>query len=222
MVINRTIDRQPCLPSDIDFWLQYGEITGYDDEACPGLGGESGTPGMKFIPPSDSSNGSYSFVQIVTKDTTTYVEGSNGKLVCPSSPGVDKVYPYPPLADGTTNDSPSVLLEPFYSKVKRTFGATMYMMWTSSISGSIPVPISSQAWQFVQASSMNSGFSSSQNWSQPVWSQIGLNGNATDYVATAPSTSPYGYPTWKHPVTPVPVSLCPTSNSTGEEETEEQ
>jgi len=223
IMINAVVDRQPCLPGDTDFLLQYGVVTGYDNDACPGQGGEIGNPpGIGFTQPEASSNGNYSFVQIVKKDTTTYTEGKHVPLVCPTNPGLDSVYPYTQHSDGTTSDSPSVLLEPYYSKVRRTFKATMYLLWKSSKTGSIPVPISSQSWQFTQASSTNPSYPSDQSWTQPVWNLIGTDGDPVDYVATAPSQPPYGYPTWTGPATPVANSVCPTQNSSEDEEQQEE
>ncbi len=223
MNINTVVDRQPCLPGDTDFQLQYGIVTGYDIDACPGQGGEIGNPpGIKFTQPQASSSGNYSFVQIVKTSTTTYTEGRNGSFSCPTNPGLDKVYPYTQFSDGTTSDSPSVLLEPIFSKIRRTFKATMYLLWTSSIPNSIPVPISSQSWQFTQAISTNASYPSGQSWTQPVWNLIGTDGDPVDYVATAPSQSPYGYPTWNGPATPIAVSVCPTQNSNDELQEEDQ
>ncbi|MGA3009969.1 MAG: hypothetical protein ABSD72_06875 [Terracidiphilus sp.] len=223
MMINTVVDRQPCLPGDTDFLLQYGIVTGYDNDACPGQGGETGDPpGIEFTQPQASSDGNYSFVQIVKTSTTTYTEGKHAPLVCPTNPGLDTVYPYTQHSDGTTSDSPSVLLEPFYSKIRRTFKATMYMLWTSSTPNSIPVPISSQSWQFTQAISTNPSYPSGQCWTQPVWNLIGTDGDPVDYVQTAPSASPYGYPTWTGPATPVAVSVCPTQNSNEDEEQQEE
>jgi hypothetical protein len=174
VVINKIVDRQPCLPGDVDFYLQYGVVTGYDDKTCPDMGGETANPvGIEFTQPEASSSGNYSFVQIVKQSTTIYTEGKNGSLSCPTNPGLDSVYPYPQYPDGTTSDSPSVPLEPFYSKVRRTFKATMYLLWTSNLQGSIPVPIGSQSWQFTQASSSNPDYPSNQSWTQPVWNLIG-------------------------------------------------
>ena len=111
VVINKIVDRQPCLPVDWDFFLQYGVIAGYDNKSCPGMGGVTGNPpGIKFAQPEASSSGNYSFVQFIKQSTTTYHEGKNGTLSCPTKPGLDTFYPYPQFSDGTTSDSPSVLL----------------------------------------------------------------------------------------------------------------
>jgi hypothetical protein len=198
--------------------LQYGQFTGYDNDECPGWGGEIGTVGVLFTPPAASSGGEYSFVQVVKQSTVTYTEGKNGVLSCPTNPGLDGVYPYTQHSDGTTDDSPSVTLEPFYSKVSRTFKATMYLLWTSTIPGSIPVPISSQSWYFTKASTTNQGYPTDQSWTTPTWNLIGEDGDPVDYVASAPAQAPYGYPTWKGLATPVAVSVCPTQNSNEDEE----
>jgi hypothetical protein len=113
-------------------------------------------------------------------------------------------------------DSPDVQLQPYYSKIGRTFGATMYMLWTSDIPSSIPVPISSQNWQIKKGSSTNSSYPTNQSWTTPAWqSPLGSNADPINYVDTQPSQSPYGYPTWSNLATPVATPNCPTAN-TGE------
>ncbi len=211
--IDMLIDKSPCLPTseDKDPYLQYGNLNGYNKDVCPG--DLTGDPGIVFTPPSTSSTGQYSFVQIVNKDTVKYTEGKIGSLSCPTNSGLDGVYPYPPWSDGRVADAPNVRLEQFYSRVSRNFTATMYLLWTSSIPNSIPVPIGSQKWQIAEASTTNSSYSTSQNWTQPVWSALGKDGDPVDYVKTMPSQSPFGYPTWKGPAKPIAISVCPTGNS---------
>lgn len=93
----------------------------------------------------------------------------------------------------------------------------MYMMWTSKLPDSIPVPISSQSWLFTNASAANAGFKTTQQWMEPpIPKPIGRDGDPVNYVRTAPSSSPYGYPTWDGPATPVKKSVCPTASSSYE------
>jgi hypothetical protein len=208
----------PCVPITLEYFLKYGHFTGWDSEYCRSVGPEAGTPGIEFTSPQGSSSGTYSFVQIITESTVTYSEGRAGSVTCPTNPGLDGTLPYAIGNGVTTSDSPDVPLESYQSSVRRDFKATMYMMWTSSQPGSILVPISSQSWLFMNAKATNSGFPNTQNWDDPTWGQIGLDGDPKNYVATAPSTPPYGYPTWGGPATPVANPNCPTNASNEAEE----
>jgi hypothetical protein len=109
------------------------------------------------------------------------------------------------LGDLFVSDSPDTpLVDPVavYSKVSRSFSANMFMLWKSSKPGSIPVPIGSQKWHF-SASTTNTGYPTSENWTVPKTVYAGTDGDPVDYVQTAPSSSPYGYPTWKGPASKV-------------------
>ena len=80
----------------------------------------------------------------MTGGKTTYTSGkSSGAFI--TTPGMDGALgcPYPPMnpGDNYVSDSPNSELNQSYSMSGRTFAATMYMLWTSSIPNSIPVPI---------------------------------------------------------------------------------
>ena len=175
----------------------------------PGYGGETADPvGIKFAQPVESSNGTYSFVQLITGDKTKYTSGnSSGAFI--TKPGMDGAlgYPYPPLHpdDGYVSDSPSAVLagETNFSRVSRTFAATMYLLWTSNIPNSIPVPTSYQKWHF-KTTTANAGYPTFQSWTTPESKYVGTDGEVVE-SATDPNsrTSPYGYPTWRNLATPV-------------------
>ena len=169
--------------------------------------------------PVETISGTYSFAQLIKKDTTTYTFGKDGTFSCPTTPGLDAQYPYP-LFDPDNNrtwDYPGVPLEQVESRISRTFKANMYLLWTSSKKGSIPVPIGSQSWTIDKARTTNTGYPTSQSWTQPVWNALGTDGDPVNYVDTAPSQSPYGYPTWTGPAKAVANAHCPI-DSTQEEE----
>ena len=98
----------------------------------------------------------------------------------------------------------------------------MYLLWTSSVAASIPVPIGSQSWTIDQASTTNTGYPTSQSWTQPVWTALGTDDGPVNYVDTAPSQSPYGYPTWKGLAATAPKPHCPTDNTRDDEAQEEE
>lgn len=200
----------PCFPAAYEYSLQDGLWGGYDQGACSAWGPETVTPGMAFAFPSAAWNGSYSFVQVVTGDSETYTEAA-GSTPCSSTPGLDGHYPYPLTGSNSTSDSPSVVLEPYYTNVARNFGATMYLLWTSSIPGSIAVPISSQSWQINDGSAANPGAPSNQTWATPSWQPpLGPNANQVNLVDTQPTQYPYGYPTWAGLVQGITAPNCPT------------
>jgi hypothetical protein len=214
------IHKNGCLPilDDEDPYMDYGNISSYEKPCKGGLIGDP--PGIIFTLPTAASDGNYSFVQLIAKDTTTYTQGGHGSLQCPTRPGLDGDFPYP-LFDPDNNrtwDAPGVGLEQFDSRVSRTFKATMYLLWKSSKTGSIYVPIGSQSWIIDRGSTTNSGYPTDQSWTDPVWSALGKNGDPVDYVKTAPNQSPYGYPTWKGPAAFATIPSCPTDNTQEDEE----
>jgi hypothetical protein len=215
--IDMMIDKTPCLPTsdDEDPYLEYGNISGYE---LPCLGGATGDPqGIKFTPPETNSNGAYSFVQVLTGNRVRYANGSShGAFV--STPGLDGAYPYPPLPGYLyVSDSPDSPLGQMYKKVSRTFSANMYLMWTSSKTGSIPVPISSQKWHF-KTSTTNAGYPAPQNWTAPETEYVGKDGDPVNYIETAPNQFPYGYPIWKGKAT----TVWSTTNANEVDQEEEQ
>ncbi len=191
----------PCGPGDLQSFMEYGNYTGYVSDSCPNMGGSVGASGISFTAPTTSSDGTYSFVQIVNHDTESFTE-SGGVLTCTTASGLDGIYPYPSTS-GTTSDSPNVPLDPFMKKVRRNFAATMYLMWTSNQTNSIPVPIGYQKWQ-LQETSSNPGAPTGQNWTDPISTLHGPNGQ---FVPVDPSQKHYGYPTWSLKAT----FSCPTT-----------
>jgi hypothetical protein len=79
----------------------------------------------------------------------------------------------------------------------------MYLLWTSSIPNSLPVPIGYQKWHF-KTSTTNTGYPTYQSWTTPVSQYVGTDGDVVP-SATDPKSqaSPFGYPTWNNLVTEV-------------------
>jgi hypothetical protein len=224
-----SIKSAPCMPITYLNWMEYGKLSGWDPVDCGDWGTETGKRGMVFKTPPDTPlpAGKYSFVQTIAHDTVTYQFGMSSHA-CPTYPGLDAKYPYPKSTDDpekrTTYDSPGVPLSSSLSGVQRTFRATMYLLWTSTKDGAIPVPISSQDWQISGAHTQNSSYKTGEVWDDPRWQALGPIGDMVDYVNTSPGTTPYGYPTWKRPATlkPDPIHICPVDTGATVEETETQ
>jgi hypothetical protein len=158
--------------------LVFGSVTG----PMPGCTGTTtGTPGIQFTPQgSQPGAGAFKFAQLLTTDTSPYYS-STGNLTCTSSVGLDQQYPYlqQPGVSYVT-DAPELPLPPTYTPITRSFNATMYLLWQSGQSGSIPVPLSYQIWQF----------SGTATQSGSNWNPSGSGGPSGGVVATS------NYPTW--------------------------
>jgi hypothetical protein len=169
-------------------WLEYGNYTGYAPP-CPGP--ISGTPGISFTPSGTqpSGGGSFSFVQLINSDSNTYTTTAGTTKTCTFSSGLDKTYPYAAVSQGTATDAPALQLLSTNSSQSRSFNATMYLMWQSNSSGSIPVPLGYQTWQFSGSTNQSGG-----NWSTP----SGSGGPVGGFTASTSSQASNGYPTWNN------------------------
>lgn len=145
----------------------------------------SGLAGIAFTPPTTSTpTGSFFFVQLVTGDTVVYSHAS-ATLTCTATntPGLDGQYPYQGKIGQLVNDAPYHPLPITYTNSSRNFAATMYLMWQSNTSGSIPVPMGSVAW----------GFSGSTIQTNGTWSAPSGSGSNQPFVAASGTGS---FPTW--------------------------
>jgi hypothetical protein len=164
--------------------LVFGDISG----PSPGTCSYSGTAGIRFTPPTSTSPpGHYLFVQLITGDTVTYSRtGATTTCSSTASPGLDGNYPYQNATGTSVADAPFVPLPSTYTTVSRNFGATMYMMWQSNITGSIPVSLGSVVW------SVNGSTSEPQpntTWGTPTGS-----GSAQQFAAASGLAA--SFPNW--------------------------
>jgi hypothetical protein len=164
-------------------------LTGYDCQLSL-----TGAYGVTFTPSGAPSAGNYSYVQLINADITTA-----NAISCTHSQGVDFPYPYGAImGDDLAVDAPFIPLTPGYTAT-RTFNATMFLLWTSSTSSSIPVPIAYQTWGFQGSAQQDS----SGTW----WATtVGVPGPIGDVVPSTGSqtTDGYtvlqnGYPIWSGP-----------------------
>jgi hypothetical protein len=150
-----------------------------------------GDAGIIFSPPTIGTTstppGSFFFVQLVTGDHVTYTYPSGGppplNCTATNTPGLDGNYPYQGVTGQPVPDAPGTPLPSIYSTVSRDFAATMYLMWQSNTSGSIPVPMGSNAWSFSGSTTQSNG-----TWSTPTGS-----GSYQSFVAASGIIS---FPQW--------------------------
>lgn len=130
-----TAVQQAAMP--ITFGVQLGD---YKNPQAP--------PGIQFTG-SGGAGGTLSSAQTLIVDTFSYKDNEGSFTVNqPHVPGLDGSFPYP--GGGSPNDNPdktrkTTQLTDFNQK---SWSATMHLMWTSSKSGSIPIPVESITWSW--------------------------------------------------------------------------
>ena len=165
-------------------FLDFGNLSG----AAPGCGNPSGLAGIQFSPPTTQSPpGTFFFVQLIKSDTTTYSR-TGATMTCSTVSGLDRDYPFQNKTAQLVNDAPEAPLPSTFTTATRSFSATMYLMWQSSTSGSIPVPLDYVDWQF--SGSANEPQQNS-TWGSPTGS-----GSVGSLVTI---NSPGLFPTWQGP-----------------------
>ena len=163
--------------------MVFGNISG----ANPGCT-YSGQAGIIFTPPTTNNpTGTFFFVQLVTGDNITYSRtGATLTCTATNTPGLDGRYPYQGVQAQAVNDAPFNPLPSTYTNSTRQFAATMYLMWQSNTTNSIPVPMGSVAWSFSGETSQPAP--NTNSWSTPTGS-----GSAQTFV---PASGASSYPQW--------------------------
>jgi hypothetical protein len=161
--------------------MVFGNISG----PLPGGCVYSGQAGITFSPPNTSTPpGSFFFVQLINGDTYTLSRtGASTTCTATNTPGLDGAYPYQNAVGHSVSDAPFSPLPVTYTNSSRDFTATMYLMWQSNTTGSIPVPMGSVQW----------GFSGSTTQSNGTWSAPAGSGSAQSFVTASGTGS---FPQW--------------------------
>jgi hypothetical protein len=92
----------------------------------------------------------FQWVQLIDSDRVSIKTTAGDTVVCKGTAGLDSTYPY--IVGSNTADDPAVQLSSSFASVSREFSAQTYLMWTSNIAGSIPVPLGSVTWAFEESS----------------------------------------------------------------------
>jgi hypothetical protein len=167
--------------------MVFGNISGPN---CS-TGVYTGQAGIIFSPPTTSTPpGSFFFVQLVTGDTVIYSRtGATLTCTATNTPGLDADFPYQRVTGQSVTDAPFNPLLSTYTNSGRNFAATMYLMWQSNTSGSIPVPMGSVNWSFSGSATQG------QTNGQPngVWSIASGSGSAQQF---APASGINSFPQW--------------------------
>jgi hypothetical protein len=156
--------------------------------------GQSGGHGITFTASSTPPSGytwSYIWYQVVTANSDHAVF-NGGSLSCTTGasvlqPHLDNTAPYSAVSPPPSNnayDSPSIALPSADTQLSRTFSATMYLMWSSGLLNSIPVPLGFVSWLASGTATFNS--------STGIWSVT--SGNPVPAPSAFATT--ISYPTW--------------------------
>jgi hypothetical protein len=93
-----------------------------------------------------------------------------------------------------------VNLESTWTTETRSFNATMFLMWKSNTTGSIPVPLGYQTWAFDGTAYCSSNCGSASTWTATT---NGTPGDVGGFTASSHSqnsvgnnTLKYGFPEW--------------------------
>jgi hypothetical protein len=147
------------------------------------FGGSGSNIGIKFTPSATAPSGySNTWVYVQVIDSLTISLTGNPGHRCTGS-GLDNAYPYPhpPVTSTYTDDNPAIGLNTAYTEETDNMAAHMWVMWSSGLSNSVPVPLGYVSWQWfgdatysggawvVQPSSSRSANSFQASSSYPTW-----------------------------------------------------
>ena len=155
-----------------------------------------------FLPEGVSKN--FIWVQVITSDVIT-VNSDGVRLHCvpKSEPvanfgaGLDTTYPYD--THNPTIDNPRIHLSSDIQQYSRVFHARMFLLWTSGLSNSIPVPLGSVDWSFAGEAVLKGAKANS-------WLLKSGHGGPDNSVT--PFTRSHTYPFWTNLVPYTDVLTC--------------
>ena len=137
------------------------------------FGASNANPGIRFTASATPPSGYFNtFVWVQLLDNYSISLQGNPNHLCSWTDVLDTVYPYPPLTSTTTADNPNLGLSSIYTEESFGFAGHMFLMWSSGLSGSIPVPLGSLTWQ-VSADAVQD--MNTQQWSLKAGSQGSAN-----------------------------------------------
>jgi hypothetical protein len=144
-------------------------------------------PGMRVDVRSTASPkpGTFSWTQVVDADSFVFLNGGV-RTVCSFGTGLDNIYPYD--TGTTTNDSPGTGLDAAWSRASQSNTFRMFLMWQSSMAGSIPVPLGFATWKWSATAVQNmathiwnltaksKSFTAAAGDTFPLWNKVLVNG----------------------------------------------
>jgi hypothetical protein len=202
--------------------LSFGTYDPTTSTVCAPLAAIDGITFTATVNISPQNSGQTEWIQVISKDNATLTTPSGQTIPFNGGSGLDTALPYndpPDPLDATTTvtvDSPGVELPMNDSRVARTFSAKMYLMWTSQIPSSIPVPLGYVKWAVSGTAVQND---KTHTWS--VASSIPT--TAQFQVSYDSNITTHGLPTWSRLVTgTLTNSTAVSANESEANENEEE
>jgi hypothetical protein len=156
------------------------------------------TTGINFtatLSDEPNSGGNVSWVQVISSDIFSGVNSNGALTKSVEGPGLDNKYPYPPTDPNIPNvahDSPARALTSDYVKETDIFTAKMYLLWTSKIDSSIPVPLGYVKWKISGTGVYQPNQPSPWPWNLAP----GASGTANFRASSDTGAPYYGMPHW--------------------------
>jgi hypothetical protein len=167
--------------------------------------------GMAIGTDTSPPSGTLEWVQLILNDVTVATNDAGTKLNCTKSAGLDTSYPLPPsvldppiigfIPTFALLDYPSYSLVPGLLSISRSFDAQTYLLWRpSNVNGpSIPVPLGSWKWGFIESSRVDRNPLDYYPWTTP---RVTIK-NSGKFSTDSPK-----YPTWKGKSAPILGGNC--------------
>lgn len=199
-----------CNSTGKEQMLIFGKLDPKTSTTCKNVIAKSGITFNATVNTSPGNSGQTEWIQVISANEKTGDSLLSIPFLVNIGTGLDNFLPYnilsPDPVDATTtstNDSPSSGLGVDDATLTRTFTAKMYLMWTSQISGSIPVPLGYIPWTF-NGVATNSGTAQAPAWTASgAGAPISGNGAAGGAFVPADPTQPnLGIPIWSGPAVP--------------------
>lgn len=206
-----------CSSTEKEQMLTFGALDQQASTTCNLIVDKSGITFNATVNTVSGSSGQTEWIQVISTNTAAGSTVFGTPFSTNGGTGLDNSLPYninnPDPVDATsttTNDSPNDGLGVDDANLTRTFTAKMYLIWTSQISDSIPVPLGYVTWEI-------SGTATANETNTPPWSLTSSAPTKKNFhVSKDNDTKTHGLPTWSNLVRNTLFA------ATGDEEEEQQ
>jgi hypothetical protein len=190
-----------CNSTGKEQMLIFGKLDPKTSTTCNNVIATSGITFNATVNTLPGSSGQTEWIHVISANEITGDSVLGMPFLVNIGTGLDNFLPYndyPDPVDATTttaSDSPDNDLGIDNASVTRTFTAKMYLMWTSQISGSIPVPLGYVKWEI-------SGTAAANETNTPPWSLTSSAPTKRNFhISQDTGTKTHGLPTWSSLVT---------------------
>lgn len=204
-------------------FISFGRLDAKKSTLCKQIVAVSGITFSATVNLSPGNSGQTEWVQVIRTNTVSGTSVSGQPFTTNIGTGLDNILPYnfgePDSLDApitATNDSPDSSLDVDFASFTKAFDARMYLMWTSQIPDSIPVPLGYVEWAV-------SGTANANDLNTPPWSLTSfVPTQKSSHVSEDNGTKTHGLPTWSHLVKNTNSATSAADQAYENEDVEEQ